>query len=192
MLGRLHRAEVCMQRTCVSVRAYMRACTDGRAATCMWALERRRAFLSRVAACMGVLRARWGVQRCEWGALRARYHKPHWHRSLVPWGPRVLSVREKARVQVSLCLPPPPCVLPLRIPPHPAPGLGSPPPHLHGDWAHPRHTCTDAGLFAPARLACPDSRARALPRRPRATVTRPCVCVRPLPAGTDACMRRAS
>ena len=27
------------------------------------------------------------------------YHKPHWHRSLVPWGPRVNSVREKARIQ---------------------------------------------------------------------------------------------
>jgi len=27
------------------------------------------------------------------------YHKPHWHPSLVPFGPRVMSVREKARVQ---------------------------------------------------------------------------------------------
>ena len=27
------------------------------------------------------------------------YHKPHWHRSLVPFAPRVLSVREKARIQ---------------------------------------------------------------------------------------------
>eukprot|EP00656_Telonema_subtile_P009211 TRINITY_DN14322_c0_g1_i4.p1 TRINITY_DN14322_c0_g1~~TRINITY_DN14322_c0_g1_i4.p1 ORF type:complete len:585 (-),score=169.78 TRINITY_DN14322_c0_g1_i4:63-1817(-) len=27
------------------------------------------------------------------------YHKPHWHPSLVPFAPRVMSVREKARVQ---------------------------------------------------------------------------------------------
>lgn len=28
------------------------------------------------------------------------YHKPHWHRSLVPFAPRVMTVREKARIQV--------------------------------------------------------------------------------------------
>ncbi|EEH57135.1 uncharacterized protein MICPUCDRAFT_16926, partial [Micromonas pusilla CCMP1545] len=27
------------------------------------------------------------------------YHKPHWHPSLVPYAPRVMSVREKARIQ---------------------------------------------------------------------------------------------
>lgn len=27
------------------------------------------------------------------------YHKPHWHPSLVPFGPRVMTVRDKARVQ---------------------------------------------------------------------------------------------
>ena len=27
------------------------------------------------------------------------YHKPHWHRSLIPFAPRVMSVREKARIQ---------------------------------------------------------------------------------------------
>lgn len=27
------------------------------------------------------------------------YHKPHWHRSLVPFAPRVMTVREKARIQ---------------------------------------------------------------------------------------------
>ena len=27
------------------------------------------------------------------------YHKPHWHRSLVPFAPRVMSIREKARIQ---------------------------------------------------------------------------------------------
>ena len=27
------------------------------------------------------------------------YHKPHWHPSLVPFAPRVMSVREKARIQ---------------------------------------------------------------------------------------------
>jgi hypothetical protein len=30
-----------------------------------------------------------------------------------------------------------------------APGLGSPPPHLHRDWAHPRHICTGTGLIPP-------------------------------------------
>ena len=32
-----------------------------------------------------------------------------------------------------------------------APGLGSPPPHLHRDWAHPRHICTGTGLLHPLR-----------------------------------------
>ncbi len=27
-----------------------------------------------------------------------------------------------------------------------SPGLGSPPPHLHRDWAWPRHICTGTGL----------------------------------------------
>ena len=36
---------------------------------------------------------------------------------------------------------------PLRIsaPPTSALGLGSPPPHLHRDWVHPRHICTGTG-----------------------------------------------
>ena len=33
-----------------------------------------------------------------------------------------------------------------------APGLGSPQPHLHRDWAHPCHICTGAGL-TPAESA---------------------------------------
>ena len=30
-----------------------------------------------------------------------------------------------------------------------APGLGSPPPHLHRDWARPRHICAGTGLTTP-------------------------------------------
>jgi hypothetical protein len=35
------------------------------------------------------------------------------------------------------------------IPPTPAPGLGSPCPYLHRDWAHPANTCTGRGSFRP-------------------------------------------
>ena len=38
---------------------------------------------------------------------------------------------------------------PRRNPPTSAPGLGSPLPHLHRDWAHPSHICTGTGLTPP-------------------------------------------
>ena len=33
-----------------------------------------------------------------------------------------------------------------QVRPHPAPGLGSPLPHLHRDWARPGHICRGTGL----------------------------------------------
>ena len=33
-----------------------------------------------------------------------------------------------------------------QVRPHPAPGLGSPRPHLHRGWARPGHICTETGL----------------------------------------------
>jgi hypothetical protein len=72
----------------------------------------------------------------------------------------------------------------------------------HRDWAHPRHTCTGTGL-TPATpvpiVGCLPLRALPAPTRARAhflvVLARPSrghACARPLPAVTDACMRRAS
>ena len=35
-----------------------------------------------------------------------------------------------------------------------APGLRSPPPHLHRDWAHPCHSCTGTGLTPATSAQC--------------------------------------
>jgi hypothetical protein len=41
------------------------------------------------------------------------------------------------------------CTGPGLTPATSAPGLDSPPPHLHRDWTHPRHICTGTGLTLP-------------------------------------------
>jgi hypothetical protein len=49
-----------------------------------------------------------------------------------------------------------------------APGLGSPPPHLRRDWAHPSHICAGTGPDSPSgRRVCAPARARARWRRTR-------------------------
>jgi hypothetical protein len=52
-----------------------------------------------------------------------------------------------------------------------APGLGSPPPHLHRDWAHRRHICTGTGL---ARCHICTGTGLTLPH-----LHRDCSCLRP-------------
>ena len=117
--------------------------------------------------CTQTLRVGWaGSGFGEWGVqgwdlhFSVRFSCPSMRR---------LGVRATSAASVP-CAVPTSCAGTGLTPPTPAPGLGSPCPHLHRDSAHPSLTCIwfafASGLTSAPRASCPYSHRACTPNRP--------------------------